>query len=110
MSLALKKSDTVMVISGREKGKTGKIIRLQKEVSRALVEKLNLVRCHIKPGRSKAQPNGGIIEKEAGIHLSNLMYYCSKCAKPVRLGVKLLKDGRKARSCRKCGEMVDKVK
>ena len=106
MTLSIRKDDTVMVIAGKEKGKTGKILKLLIDRDRALVEKVNLVKRHSKP--TKANQQGGIVEKEASIHLSNLMFYCSKCAKPVRLGVKFLKNGKKARICKKCGEVLDK--
>lgn len=106
MSLALKKNDEVQVIAGKEKGKTGKVLRLLQEKNRVLVEKLNLVKKHTK--RSQANPQGGIIEKEAGIHISNLMFYCQKCAKGVRVGVKILKDNKKVRVCRQCEEVLDK--
>ncbi|MBI2340904.1 MAG: 50S ribosomal protein L24 [Deltaproteobacteria bacterium] len=95
-----------MVIAGKEKGKTGKILKILVDRDRALVEKVNLVKRHAKP--TKANQQGGIMEKEASLHLSNLMFYCPKCAKPARLGVKFLKDGKKVRICRKCGEVLDK--
>lgn len=107
MSLMLKKEDNVIVITGKENGKTGKILKVLVDRNRALVEGLNRVKKHSRP--TKANPQGGIIEKEASIHLSNLMYYCQKCAKGVRIQAKILKDGKKVRACRKCGEVVDKV-
>lgn len=106
MSLALKKNDEVQVVAGKEKGKTGKVLRLLKEKNRVLVEKLNMIKKHTK--RSQSNPQGGIIEKEAGIHISNLMVYCQKCAKGVRVGVKILKDNKKVRVCRQCEEVLDK--
>ena len=96
-----------MVITGKEKGKTGKILKFVSENNRVLIEKINMVKRHSKP--TKANPQGGILSKEASIHLSNIMYYCSKCAKPVRLGAKTLKDGKKVRICRKCNEVLDKT-
>ena len=106
MALALRKDDPVMVITGKERGKTGKILKILSEKNRALVEKLNMVKKHARP--TKANPQGGVIQKEASIHLSNLMYHCSKCSKGVRVGVKILGDGKKVRSCKKCGEILDK--
>ena len=106
MSLALRKDDPVTVITGKERGKTGKILKILVEKNRALVEKLNLVKRHSRP--TKANPQGGIIQKEASIHLSNLMYHCSKCGKGVLVGVKILGDGKKVRTCKKCNEMLDK--
>jgi large subunit ribosomal protein L24 len=105
MSLSLRRDDTVIVITGKSRGKTGKILKILTEKNRVLVEKVNLVKKHSKP--SKSNPQGGIIEKEASIHISNLMYYCPKCAKPVRLGTKVT-DGKKVRFCKKCDEQIDK--
>lgn len=98
---ALKKSDLVVVISGRDKGKKGKIQKFLPEKGRALVEKLNLVKRHAKP--TKENPQGGIVDKEASIHVSNLMFYCDACGKGVRLGASQ-KDKKKIRICRKCGK------
>jgi len=106
MSVLLKKGDTVMVITGSEKGKTGKILKVLKAEDKVLVEKLNLVKKHAKP--SQKNPQGGILEKEAPIRLSNVMYFDAKAGKPSRLGVKVLKDGRKARYSRKSGEVIEK--
>ena len=104
MRLRLKKNDQVMVVAGREKGKTGKIIALFPEEGRALVEKLNLVKRHQKPTQKVRQ--GGIVEKEAPLSVSNLMLYCSKCSKGVRVGFKEDKSGKKIRYCRKCEEKI----
>ncbi|MDO8643523.1 MAG: 50S ribosomal protein L24 [bacterium] len=98
------KNDTVMVISGKEKGKTGKVLAVFPSNNRATVEKLNIVKRHQKPNQKLKQ--GGIVEKEASVHISNLMVYCSKCRKPVRIGAKVDKDGKKTRNCKKCGEKV----
>jgi large subunit ribosomal protein L24 len=106
MLARVKKNDTVMVIAGRERGKVGKVLRVLPEESRAVVERLNLVKRHLKP-RGPQSP-GGIVEKEAPLHLSNLMPMCERCNAPVRVGVKTLEDGRKTRSCRRCGELLDK--
>lgn len=106
MSLQLRKDDSVIVVCGKERKKTGKILKILIDQNRALVEKLNMVKRHGRP--TKANPQGGIIEKEASIHLSNLMFYCPKCSKGVRLGSKILKDGKKVRVCKKCGEVLDK--
>ena len=105
MSLSVKKNDNVMVIAGKEKGKTGKIIKVLPRVNRAIVERVNLVKRHVKP-RSAQQP-GGIVEKEASIHLSNIMVMCNPCNAPVRSGAKQLGDGTKVRICRRCGENLD---
>ena len=102
----LKKGDTVLVIAGKEKGKTGKILRVVPEKNRALVERLNMVKKHRK-GRGP-QSVGGIVEKEAGIHLSNLMLVDERSNKPTRLGVKRLEDGSRVRFSRRSGEMIDR--
>ena len=106
MGALLRKGDTVMVITGREKGKTGKILEIRKEDGKVLVEKLNLMKKHSKPSQKK--PQGGISEMEAPIHISNVMYFDQKSGKPTRLGSKLLKDGSKVRVSRKSGETIDK--
>ena len=103
--LAVKKNDLVVVIAGKDKGKRGKVLRVIPKIQRALVEKINFVKRHTKPGRSSAR--GGILERENPIHISNLMLVCSKCDHPVRVGYSRLADGRKVRVCKKCGEVVD---
>ncbi len=100
----LRKNDEVMVIAGKEKGKRGKVISFLTESERVFVEKLNMVKRHQKP--TQKMPQGGIVEKEAAIHVSNVMIYCTKCSKPVRIGMKVGKDKKKHRVCRKCGENV----
>lgn len=105
MALHIRKNDSVMVIAGRERGKTGKVLKVMPKENRALIERVNLVKRHARP-RGPQQP-GGILEKEAPIHLSNLMVMCDKCNAPVRVGRKILGDGSKARICRRCGEALD---
>ena len=94
-----------MVITGRERGKTGKVLRVLPDKEKAIIERINLVKRHTKP-RGPQQP-GGVVEKEASIHVSNLMIMCDKCNAPVRVGRKILADGRKIRICRRCGEALD---
>jgi len=101
----IKKNDTVMVIAGKEKGKSGKVMRVIPKKDRAIVEKLNMVKRHMKPGPQSRQ--GGILEREAPIHVSNLMLICSKCSDPTRVGYKILDDNRKVRYCRNCDEIID---
>jgi len=105
VALHIRKNDSVMVIAGRERGKTGKVLKVMPKENRALIERVNLVKRHARP-RGPQQP-GGILEKEAPIHLSNLMVMCDKCNAPVRVGRKILGDGSKARICRRCGEALD---
>jgi len=106
MLARVKKNDTVMVIAGKEHGKTGKVLRVLPDENRAIVERLNMVKRHTKP-RGPQNP-GGIVEKEASIHLSNLMPMCERCNAPVRVGTRVLQDGNKARFCRRCNELLDK--
>jgi large subunit ribosomal protein L24 len=106
MLARVKKNDTVMVIAGKERGKTGKVLRVLPEENRAVVERLNVVKRHMKP-RGPQSP-GGIVEKEAPLHLSNLMPVCDRCNAPVRIGTRVLQDGSKARVCRRCNELLDK--
>jgi large subunit ribosomal protein L24 len=101
----VRKNDLVMVTTGKDKGKTGKVLRINKKKERLVVEKVNMVKKHVKPSQ---KTKGGIMEKEGLIHISNVMIYCEKCSKPVRVGSKLLEDGKKIRFCKKCNEAVDK--
>jgi large subunit ribosomal protein L24 len=101
----VRKNDLVMVTTGKDKGKTGKVLRINKKKDRLVVEKVNMVKRHVKPSQ---KTKGGIMEKEGLIHVSNVMIYCEKCSKPVRVGNKLLEDGKKIRFCKKCNEAVDK--
>ena len=103
--MEIRKNDSVMVIAGRERGKTGKVLRVLPEKDRVIVERVNLVKRHSKP-KGPQQP-GGIVEKEAAIHASNIMIMCDKCNAPVRVGQKLLADGNKIRICRRCSEALD---
>ncbi len=98
----LRRNDRVMVIAGKDKGKVGKVLRIAKN-NRAYVEGVNMVKRHLRaaPGRA-----AGIVEKEASIHISNLMLVCPKCTDPVRIGKKILDDGSKVRVCKKCGEAI----
>lgn len=100
----IRKNDTVTVMTGRDKGKMGKVLQVYPDLGRALVEKLNMVKKHKKPDQKTRQ--GGIVDKEAPIDLSNLMIYCGKCKKSVRTGAKFEKEGKKIRVCKKCGESI----
>lgn len=102
--LHIKKGDTVYVIAGKEKGKTGKVVKIIKDENKAVVEKLNIVRRHLKP--SQKNPAGGIVEVESGIHISNLMVYDPKERKPTRTGIKVLSTGEKIRFSKKSGEEI----
>ncbi|MEE9543575.1 MAG: 50S ribosomal protein L24 [Thermodesulfobacteriota bacterium] len=102
----IKKEDHVMVIAGKEKGKSAKVKNVNPRRGTVTLEKVNIVKRHTKPDGATSQ--GGIIEKEAPLNISNVMYLCTKCAGPVKLGLKSLEDGTKVRMCRKCGEVIDK--
>jgi large subunit ribosomal protein L24 len=106
MRARIRKNDTVMVIAGRERGKTGKVLRVVPDEDRAVIERLNLVKRHTR-GRGPQSPHG-IVEKEAPIHISNLMIMCDRCNRPVRMGKQILGDGRHVRVCRSCGDQLDR--
>jgi len=105
-SVHVRKGDTVAVISGRERGKRGKVMRVSPEKGRVLVEHVNMVKKHQRPTQKLRQ--GGIIEREGALALSNVLLVCGRCNKAARTGIKVLADGRKARVCKRCGESVDK--
>jgi len=100
------KNDTVMVIAGDDKGKTGRVLKVMPAEGKILVEGVNFVKRHTRVVR-QGQP-GGIVEKEAPIHISNVMVVCSRCGKGVRVNKTRLADGRMVRICRNCGEMLEK--
>lgn len=100
----IKKDDMVQVIAGREKGKTGKVLTIIKDKNRVIIEKVNLIKKHQRPN---AAGKGGILEKEASLHISNVMLVCDKCDTGIRVGHKTLEDGRKVRICKKCQELLD---
>ena len=123
--LTIKKNDQVQVISGRDKGKTGKVLLVDSKKLRITVEKVNMVKRHTKP--TQGSPQGGIVEKESALHYSKVLLFCGKCNKGVRHGFKLQVKGEKAaakpakgakaaaagkvqakiRICKKCGETLD---
>jgi len=103
--LKIKKGDTVFVVAGRERGKSGKVTRVAPDHGHVFVERLNMVKRHQKSRGPQA--GGGILEKEAPIPISNVMFLCGKCNEPVRVGRKRLDDGRRIRVCRGCGEQID---
>ena len=106
MAMNVKKGDTVIVITGKDKGKKGKILVAHPAEGKVVVEGINMVTKHKKP-KGQTDP-GGIIHQEAAMDASNVMIACSKCGKATRTGVKVLEDGSKIRVCKKCGEMLDK--
>ncbi len=101
--IKIRKGDTVKVISGKERGKTGKILRVDPVKNRVVIERLNMAKCHKRPSPQNPQ---GMLEREASVHASNVMYYCSRCGKGVRLGIKRVDDDR-IRICKQCGTEID---
>jgi len=104
--LHIKTEDQVMVLSGKDKGRTGRILTVFPRNDTALVERINLMKRHSKAGGSMGQ-QGGIIEREAPVHISNLMLICSRCNSPARTYRKKLETGFRVRVCRKCKEVVE---
>lgn len=102
----IKKGDTVVVISGKDKGKKGKVIKVMPKDGKAIVEGINIATKHKKP--SAKMPQGGIIHQELPIYTSKLMLVCGKCQSATRVGRSILSDGTKVRICKKCGEVLDK--
>ena len=101
---SIKKGDKVVVLTGRDKGKTGEVVQVLPKEERAIVRGVNLVKRH---QRQTANSEGGIISKEAAIHLSNLAYADPKDGKPTRVGFKVLEDGRKVRFAKRSGDLID---
>jgi len=104
MAAKIKKGDKVVVLTGRDKGKTGEVLQVHPKEERALVRGVNLVKRH---QRQTASQEGGIISKEATLHLSNLAYADPKDGKPTRVGFKVLDDGRKVRFAKRSGDLID---
>ena len=104
---SVKRNDTVLVLAGKSKGRTGRVLRVFPSEGRAIVEGVNFVRKHTKANPQK-NIKGGILERESPVDLSNLMPVCGECGKPTRVGHKFLDDGKKVRVCRRCGGLLDK--
>jgi large subunit ribosomal protein L24 len=105
VKIRIKKDDKVKVLTGKDKGKIGKVLKVHRKTCRAVVENINIVKVHQKP--SQANPQGGIVEKPMPIHISNLMAMCNSCIKPTRIGIKTLEDGKRVRICKKCSQQID---
>ena len=101
----IRKDDKVKIIAGKDKGKIGKNLQVLSNKNRLIVENINMVKRHTKADMSGRQ--GGIIEKEAPIHVSNVMLMCNRCFNPTRIKIKILEDGKKVRVCKKCNETID---
>ena len=104
VKIKIKKGDTVMTLAGKDKGKTGKVLKIFPRDRRAVVEGINLVKKHMR--KTRQDQEGGIIQRESSIDISNLAMLCKSCNRPTRLGVSILSDGTKTRFCKKCKEMV----
>jgi large subunit ribosomal protein L24 len=101
----IKKDDKVKIIAGKDNGKVGKVLKVDRKKQRIVVENANTVKRHTRPSAQNRQ--GGIIETEAPLHISNVMLLCNKCIQPVRIKLQRLDDGKKVRVCRKCNEQID---
>ena len=102
----IKKNDLVYVLSGKDREKTGKVLKVFPSTQRAVVEGLNYIQKHTRPNPQK-NVKGGILPKESPIHVSNLMVVCKRCNKHSRVGSSVAKDGRRIRVCKNCGELLD---
>jgi large subunit ribosomal protein L24 len=100
----IRKDDTVILLAGKDRGKTGKVLTVFPKKGRILVQGVNFVKKHAR--RTREDQQGGIIQKESSIAVSNLMVVCQKCGKPTRIGFTVLSDGTKTRICRKCKELI----
>ena len=103
--IQIKKDDKVKVVAGKDKGKIGKVLKVDRKKNRLLIEKINLVKQHTRPSAKNRQ--GGIVEDEAPVPISNVMIMCNKCVNPTRIKMQRLEDGEKIRLCVKCGEAID---
>ena len=107
LATPLRKNDSVLVITGKDRGKKGRVLKVLPEKNRLIVEGVNLIKRHTKANPGK-NIKGGIVEREASLHASNVQLVCPECGAQTRVGHKILGDGRKVRVCRKCEGVVDK--
>jgi len=105
MKISVKRDDKVKVLTGKDKDKIGKVLKVMKKTNRVVVENINVVKVHQRP--TQANPQGGIVEKNMPVHVSNLMLMCNSCVKPTRIGIKQLENGKRVRICKKCNEQID---
>lgn len=105
--IAIRKGDKVKVIAGRDAGKSGRVLSIDARKNRVVVEHVAIVKRHTRPNPQK-NIKGGIVEKEAAIHISNVMIICGSCGKHARIGHTILPDGSKVRACRRCNATLDK--
>jgi large subunit ribosomal protein L24 len=107
LATPIRKNDNVVVTTGKDRGKRGRVVRVVADKNRLLVEGVNIIKRHTKANPQK-NVKGGLVEREATLHASNVQLVCPECGKPTRIGRKVLGDGRKVRICRKCEGVVDK--
>jgi large subunit ribosomal protein L24 len=107
LATPIRRNDNVVVITGKDRGKRGRVLKVDPGKNRLIVEGVNFIKRHTKPNPQR-QIKGGVVEREASLHASNVQLVCPECDKPTRLGRKILGDGRKVRICRKCEGVVDK--
>ena len=107
LATPIRKNDNVVVTTGKDRGKRGRVVRLVPEKNRVVVEGVNVIKRHTKANPQR-NVKGGVVEREAPVHASNVQLVCPECGKPTRIGKKILGDGRKVRVCRKCEGVVDK--
>ena len=105
--IQIRKNDQVKVIAGRDLNKTGRVLRVLRDKGRVVVEGVSFLKRHTRPNPQR-QIKGGIVEREAPIHVSNVMIVCGACGKPTRIGHNVLADGKKVRICRSCNSSLDK--
>ena len=107
LATPIRKNDNVLVITGKNRGSRGRVLRVDPVKNRLVVEGVNMIKRHTKPNPQK-NIKGGVVEREASLHASNVQLVCPECGKQTRVGRKILGDGRKVRICRKCDGVVDK--
>jgi large subunit ribosomal protein L24 len=107
LATPIRKNDNVLVTTGKDRGKRGRVLKVLPEKNRLIVEGVNFIKRHTKPNPQR-NIKGGLVEREAPLHASNVQLVCPECGQATRLGRKILEDGRKVRVCRKCEGVVDK--
>ena len=107
LATPIRKNDNVVVTTGKDRGKRGRVMRIVAEKNRVVVEGVNVIKRHTKANPQR-NIKGGVVEREAPVHASNVQLVCPECGQPTRIGSKVLGDGRKVRVCRKCEGVVDK--
>ena len=107
LATPIRRNDNVVVTAGKDRGKRGRVLKVLPERNRLVVEGVNFVKRHTKPNPQR-QIKGGVVEREASLHASNVQLVCPECSAPTRIGRRILEDGRKVRICRKCEGVVDR--